>query len=276
MTRPKRSMQRALLRTVMLAIGVVMIFPFLWMVASAFKSNREILQYPPSLVPTEWHPENFVNVFTDVPFGRYMLNSGFVAVTVTLAALLLHTMAGYALAVLRFRGRNLLFYMIIGTMMVPFYSLLVPLLQLSKALGWIDSFSGLIIPWIPHGFGIFLMRQYFMDFPRELRDAAAVDGAGHLRTFFHIALPTAYPVMAALGIIYFIGNWDRFLWPLIITNSPEKYTVPLGLVQFQGQYSTQWGTLMAAAVVASIPTLFLFVTLQKRIVAGVTMSGIKG
>jgi multiple sugar transport system permease protein len=268
--------RRLLLRLIMIAVAVVMFFPFVWMVSAAFKSNAEVLRYPPTLLPTEWHPENFVRVFTDVPFARYMLNSGFVAATVTVTALLLHAMAGYALACLRFRGRDLLFLAIIATMMVPFYSLLVPLLNISKMLGWIDSYAGLIIPWVPHAFGIFLMRQFFLSFPRELIDAATIDGAGHLRTFYSVALPTAYPVMAALGIIYFIGNWDRFLWPLIIINSPDKLTVPLGLVQFQGQYSIQWNLLMAASVVACLPTLLLFIVLQKRIVAGVTMSGIKG
>lgn len=269
-------LRRWAVRTVMIVIGVVMFFPFAWMVASAFKSNKEVLAYPPTLLPEEWHPENFVRVFTDVPFALYMMNSAVVAVTVTAFALILHAMSGYALATLRFRGREAIFIGVIATMMVPFYSLLVPLLNISKTLGWIDSFAGLIIPWIPHAFGIFLMRQHFLSFPRELKDAAAVDGAGALRTFFQVALPTAYPMLASLGIIYFIGNWDRFLWPLIITNSPGLLTVPLGLVQFQGQYSTQWALLMAAAVIASIPTLVLFVVLQKRIVAGVTMSGIKG
>jgi multiple sugar transport system permease protein len=272
----KRHLRRGGVLVLMTAIGVVMFFPFLWMVSSSFKSNQEVLQYPPSLLPHEWHPENYKSVFTEVPFAKYMLNSFFVAGVVTAIALLTHAMAGYALACLNFRGRQVLFFAIIATMMVPFYSLLVPLLNLSKTLGWVDSYAGLIIPWIPHAFGIFLMRQHFLGFPRELRDAAAVDGAGHLRTFFGIALPTAYPVLAALAIIYFIGNWDRFLWPLIITNSPDKQTVPLGLVQFQGQYSTQWNVLMAGAVVASLPTLMLFVFLQRRIVAGVAMSGIKG
>lgn len=269
-------MSRLATRLALLVIGVVMFFPFLWMLTSAFKSNAEILRQPPTLLPIEWHPENFVRVFTEAPFGQYMLNSAIVAVTVTVVALLLHAMAGYALATLRFRGRQAVFIIIIATMMVPFYALLVPLLNLSKTLGWVDTYAGLIIPWIPHAFGIFLMRQYFLDFPTELRDAAAVDGAGHLRTFFQIALPTSYPVLAALGIVYFIGNWDRFLWPLIVTNSQQLFTVPLGLVQFQGQYSTQWGLLMAAAVIACIPTLLLFIVLQKKIVAGVTMSGIKG
>lgn len=272
----RRRLSRGALFLLMCAIGVVMFFPFIWMVASSFKSNQEVLQYPPTLLPQDWHVENYRSVFTQVPFARYMTNSAIVAVTVTAVALLTHAMAGYALACLRFRGRQVLFIAIIATMMVPFYSLLVPLLSLSRTLGWIDSYAGLIIPWIPHAFGIFLMRQYFLTFPRELRDAAAVDGAGHLRIFFRIALPTAYPVLAALAIIYFIGNWDRFLWPLIITNSPDKLTAPLGLVQFQGQYSTQWNVLMAGAVVASIPTLLLFIVLQRRIVAGVTMSGIKG
>lgn len=275
-SKARRRLKRGTLLLVMSLIGLVMFFPFFWMITSSFKSSQEVLQYPPTLLPGEWHFENYRRVFTQVPFARYMLNSAIVAVTVTAVSLFIHAMAGYALATLRFRGRQVLFIAIIATMMVPFYSLLVPLLSLSKELGWIDSYSGLIVPWIPHAFGIFMMRQHFLSFPRELRDAAAVDGAGHLTIFFRIAMPTAYPILAALGIIYFIGNWDRFLWPLIIINSPDKLTAPLGLVQFQGQYSTQWNLVMAGAVVTSIPTLLLFIVLQRRIVAGVTMSGIKG
>lgn len=263
-------------RLAMTVIGLVMFFPFAWMLSSSLKTNAEVLEYPPSLLPSDPQWGNYVDVFSEVAFARYMLNSLIVAVVVTAVALILHAMAGYALACLRFRGRNVIFLLILTTMMVPFYSLIVPLLQLTKELGWIDTYQGMIVPWIPHAFGIFLMRQYYMSFPKELREAATIDGLGPLQTFFRIVLPTSYPMLSALGIIYFIGNWDRFLWPLIVTNSSDMWTVPIGLIQFQGQYTVKWNLLMAAAVIASVPTIVLFVALQRRIVEGVKMSGIKG
>lgn len=276
MSRQPALRQRVVLRIVMTLIGIVMVFPFLWMLSASLKTSGEVLEYPPSLFPSDPQFGNYAKVFSEVPYARYMLNSLLVAGVVTGVALIVHAMAGYALACLEFPGRKLVFILIMATMMVPFYSLLVPLLSLSRTLGWINTYQGLIIPWIPHAFGIFLMRQHFLHFPRELREAAALDGAGPLRTFFKIALPTSYPILAALGIVYFIGNWDRFLWPLIITNSPDLWTVPIGLIQFQGQYSVQWNLLMAAAVIASVPTLLLFVVLQRRIIEGVKLSGIKG
>ncbi|ADB52398.1 carbohydrate ABC transporter permease [Conexibacter woesei] len=265
-----------LVRVTMTVIAFVMFFPFAWMLSASLKTNAEVLQYPPRLLPADPQWSNYLDVFSEVAFARYMLNSLIVAVTVTAVALILHAMAGYALACLRFRGRNVVFMLILTTMMVPFYSLIVPLLQLTKELGWIDTYQGMIVPWIPHAFGIFLMRQYYMSFPKELREAATIDGLGPLQTFFRIVLPTSYPMLSALGIIYFIGNWDRFLWPLIVTNSSDMWTVPIGLIQFQGQYTVKWNLLMAAAVIASVPTIVLFVVLQRRIVEGVKMSGIKG
>lgn len=268
--------KQTLLRLVLIGIGVIMLFPFLWMLSGSFKSSDLVMQYPPALIPQVFHFENYVRVFYDIPFGRYMVNSLLVAGTVTVAALMFHSMAGYALACLSFPGRNAIFVGMLSTMMIPFYSIMVPLFILCRNLGWIDTYQGLIIPWIPHAFGIFLFRQSFLTFPKDLKDAATIDGCNPLGVFFRIAMPTSQSLMAALGIIFFISNWDRFLWPLLITNSPEMRTIQLGIVQFKGQYVVNWHLILAAAVVGCIPTLLLFIVLQNRIVEGIKTTGIKG
>lgn len=273
---PRRMMVNGLLRLALLSVGIVMLYPFLWMLSASVKSSDLVLQYPPKLIPTSFHFENFVQVFTEIPFARYMVNSLIVAVGVTAFALLFHAMAGYALACLRFPGREPIFIGILSTMMIPFYSIVVPLFILIRYLGWMDSYAGLILPWIPHAFGIFLLRQYFLSFPKELSEAATVDGCTPIGVFFRIALPVAKSMLAALAIIFFISNWDRFLWPLLVTNSPEMRVIQLGIVQFKGQYVVNWHLIMAASVVACVPTLLLFAFLQNKIVEGIATSGIKG
>jgi multiple sugar transport system permease protein len=272
----RNQIERLVLRIILLSIGIVMFFPFWWMVSGSVKSSDQVLAYPPALIPNQLHFENYVQVFTDVPFARYMLNSFIVATVVTLAGLLFHSMAGYALACLNFPGRNVLFGGILSTMMIPFYSIMIPLFILVQKLGWLDSYAGLIVPWIPHAFGIFMMRQYYLMFPRELRDAATIDGCSPIGTFFRIALPTSAPILAALAIIFFVSNWDRFLWPLLVTTSPEMRVIQLGIVQFKGQYVVNWHLIMAAAMIGCIPTLILFTLLQNRIVEGIKMTGVKG
>lgn len=264
------------IRILLICVGVFMFFPFVWMVSASFKSSDLVLQYPPALIPDVFHFENYALVFRQVPFARYILNSAIVATSVTVFALIFHSMAGYALASLRFPGRNAFFIGILSTMMVPFYSIVIPLFILCRNLGWNDTYQGLIIPWIPHAFGIFLLRQHYMTFPNELKEAAIIDGCSHLGVFFRIAFPTSRSILSALAIVFFISNWDRFLWPLLITNSPEMRVIQLGIVQFKGQYVVSWHLIMAAAVIGCIPTIILFIVLQNRIVEGIKMTGIKG
>jgi multiple sugar transport system permease protein len=272
----KRPAMNGLIFAVMSVAATVFLFPFAWMLSSSLKSADMVLQYPPRLIPSSLHPENYVRIFIDIPFARYMLNSLIVATSVTIFALLFHSMAGYALGCLSFPGRQGIFLGILSTMMIPFYSIMIPLFILCRTLGWIDSYAGLILPWIPHAFGIFLLRQHYLTFPRELQDAAKVDGCSTVGTFFKIALPSSTSILVALAIVFFISNWDRFLWPLLITNSPEMRVIQIGIVQFKGQYVVNWHLIMAASVVACVPTLALFAVLQGKIVEGVSMSGIKG
>ncbi len=270
------TLRNSLLRLLMLIIAIVMLFPFLWMVSGAFKSHELILQYPPVWIPPTLNFENFIKVLTTVPLWRYMVNSLIVVSTVTISGLLFHSMAGYALACMRFRGRNSLFMGILSTMMIPFYSILIPLFLIIKQLGWINTYWGLIIPMIPHAFGIFLFRQFYLTFPKDLLDAAKIDGCSEFRTFFRIVLPLSKPILAALGIVFFISVWDKFLWPLIVTSNSEMWVLPLGISQFRGQYVQSWELLMAGAVIASIPTILVFIVLQNKIIEGIKITGIKG
>lgn len=267
---------KILTRVLLIIVAIIMFFPFLWMVSGAFKPSDEVMEYPPRIIPSEVRFENFTELFKEIPFERYMINSFIVAGSITVSSLLFHSMAGYALARLKFPGRRFLFIGILSTMMIPFYSIVIPLFIIIRQVGWYDTYLGLIIPWIPHAFGIFLLRQYYITFPKELVDAAVIDGCSHIGVFFRIALPLSKPILAALGVIFFISNWDRFLWPLLITSSAEMRVVPLGVVQFKGQYVAHWNLVLAGATVACIPTIIIFMMLQNFIVKGVKTTGIKG
>jgi multiple sugar transport system permease protein len=260
----------------LLLFALIFAFPFVWMVSSAFKLPDEIFLYPPALVPSTITVDNFRDVFDEAPFARYMWNTFFVATTVTLVALLLHSMCGYSLARLRFPGRDLIFVGILSTLMIPFYTILIPLTLLVKSLGWLNTYWALIVPAIPHAFGIFWMRQFFLGMPGELEEAARVDGASRVRVFFSIALPLARPVLAALAVFFFLANWDSFLWPLVAANKDSMRMVQVGISSFVGEHGSAWHLIMAGSVVAVLPTLILFFSLQRFIVRSIKMTGLKG
>jgi multiple sugar transport system permease protein len=259
-----------------LVLVIVFAGPFIWMILSAFKPPNEIFANPPVIISPNFTFENFRQVFQQAPFERYMFNSFYVATTVTLIALLFHAMAGYALARLEFPGRNVMFIGIISTLMIPFYTILIPLAMLIKKLNWFNTYWALIVPAIPHAFGIFWLRQFFLGIPQDLEDAARLDGTSRIGIFYHIALPLARPVLAALGVFFFLANWDAFLWPLVAANKPEMRVVQIGIQSFTGEHGSAWNLIMAASVVAVLPTLALFFGLQRFIVASVKMSGLKG
>jgi multiple sugar transport system permease protein len=261
---------------VAMLLTVVFAGPFLWMLTSSLKPADEIFASPPALLSMNSSLNNFAEVFRQAPFGRYMINTFFVAMTVTLVALILHSMAGYALARLQFPGRRIVFIGIISTLMIPFYTILIPLVLTVRQLGWINTYWALIIPAIPHAFGIFWLRQFFLGIPRDLEDAARIDGASRLGVFYYIALPLARPVLASLGVFFFLANWDAFLWPLVVANRPEMRMVQLGIQSFTGEHGSAWHLIMAASVLAILPTLALFFTLQRFIVASARMTGLKG
>jgi multiple sugar transport system permease protein len=274
--RRRRWGDRLVLYALALIAFVFLAGPLLWMVSSSLKPRADVLANPPTLLPETFRWDNYTDVFDQVPFARYLLNSLVVASVVTVVALLLHSMAAYSLARLHYPGRNFIFVAILSTLMVPFTAIVVPLFIIVDWLGWVDTYQGLIVPMIPHAFGIFLLRQFYLSVPRELEEAAIVDGASLVRVYWHIILPLSRPVLAALGIFFFLANWNNFLWPLIVTQSSDLWVVQLGVQQFTGQHGNQYNLIMAASTVAALPTLILFFVLQRRLVEGIKLTGLKG
>ena len=254
-------------------LALLTVFPLAWMVSGAFKGSGEV--FSPNLIPSSPTLENFISVFTQVPFLRYMLNSFFVAGTVTVAALWFHSMAAYALARLNFPGRDLLFFAIFSTLLVALPIILVPLFILVREMGIINSYAGLIIPAIFNAFGIFLLRQFYLSMPRELEDAALVDGCGYWGVYWRVILPLSRPILSALAVFFFLANWNSFLWPLTITIDQDLWMIQVAIASFQGQYSGSWNLIMAAATVAAIPTVALFFTFQRQLVESIKTSGFK-
>jgi multiple sugar transport system permease protein len=263
---------------VLLAGGLLFASVFLYAVVSALKPPDEVLASPMKWLPSEWRWSNFKLPFEQAPFERYYLNSVVVGVSVTLLNVLTCTLAGYSFAKFSYRGRNVLFFLVLATLMIPLEVIYVPLYALVYDLGWVNSFMGLIIPSATSAFGIFLMRQSMEAVPDELLDAARIDGAGELRILRSIVVPMVLSPIAALALFIFLANWDSHLWPLLVASDDAHRTLPVGLAAMQANNLGSAGiaTMMAAAVLALLPTLILFVALQRKFVEGITMTaGIK-
>ncbi len=271
--RSQVTLVRCLWMLIAAILALMTLFPLLWMVSIAFKPAAE--SFSSSLLPEAPTLDNFIYVLTGVPFIRYMLNSFFVSATVTIIALFFHTMAGYALARLRFPGREIIFLAIFSTFLVSLPVVIVPLFIIVKAMGMINSYAGLIIPAIFNAFGIFLLRQYYLSLPREIEEAAVIDGAGYWRIYWSVILPLSRPIMSALAILFFLANWNSFLWPLTITSNPNLWMVQVGIANFKSQYSASWNYMMAASTIVAIPTLILFVIFQRQIMDSLKTSGLK-
>ena len=269
--------QVTIVRFVWMAVTTILalmtLFPLLWMVSIAFKSPAEA--FSSNLIPAAPTFDNFRYVLTGVPFVRYMLNSFFVSATVTVVALFFHTMAGYALARLRFPGREVIFLAIFSTFLVSLPVVIVPLFIIVRAMGMLNSYAGLIVPAIFNAFGIFLLRQYYLSLPREIEEAAVIDGAGYWRIYWSVILPLSRPIMSALAILFFLANWNAFLWPLTVASDPNLWVVQVGIANFKSQYSASWNYMMAASTVVAIPTLVLFVIFQRQIMDSLKTSGLK-
>lgn len=260
---------------VLLAGAAAMIVPFLWMLSTSFKTEAAVFTFPPEWIPSPVRVENYTDAVTIAPFSRYFLNSLFVTFGELIGGLFVSAVAGYVFARMHFRGRDVLFIMVLATMMVPSHVELIPQFILMRELGWIDTFRALIVPGLFWPFGIFMLRQFFKAIPDELEDAMRMDGAGHLRILFGLMLPLSMPALAALAIFKFSFAWNSLIGPLIFINSQSKYTVTLGLAMFQGQYETRWALLMAATVLTLIPILLVFIIGQRYFIEGVTLSGLK-
>lgn len=254
-------------------LAVLVVFPLLWMLSSSFKGPADVMNV--SLFPSAPTLANFTYVFTQVPFLGYMFNSFFVASSVTVGALLFHSMAAYALSWLKFPGRDILFLGIFSTFLVSLPVILVPLFILVKMLGLLNSFGGLIIPALFNAFGIFLLRQFYLGIPKELGEAAILDGCNRWQVYWHLIIPLSRPILSALAVFFFLANWNSFLWPLTITNDQSLWMVQIGIASFQTQYAGAWNYIMAASTVAALPTLLLFFVFQRQLVTSIKSSGFK-
>jgi multiple sugar transport system permease protein len=255
---------------------VAVITPFVWMVLGSVKSEGELRKSPPTWWPESASWDNYTQLFSRLSFGTYFLNSTVVAVVVTLGNLLFCSMVGYALAMLDFRGKRAIFIMVMTTLMIPGVVTFVPLFVLVANVGLVDTLPGLFLPYLAAPFGVFLMRQFMLGLPRDLLDAGRIDGAGELRIFARIILPLCGPALATLGILTFLGSWNNFLWPLVVAQSEDKYTLPVALALYStGQNSTQYGLLLAGSTVVLLPILAIFLVFQRRFIEGIATTGIK-
>ncbi|MGC4154713.1 MAG: carbohydrate ABC transporter permease [Propionicimonas sp.] len=259
-----------------LAIGVVLaVVPFIWMVGGSFRTQADLYDNPARLLPLTWSLHGYQSIWDELPFARLILNSFIFAGGTTLLCLLFDSMCAYALARIPFRGAKICFWLVILTLMVPFQVTLIPVFIQLFNLGWLDTYHGLIIPRATSAFGIFLLRQFFISIPRELDEAARIDGAGHFQIYARIILPLAKPALATLAVLHFMNLWNDLLWPLIMTNSTEMRTLPAGLTLFGGQHIIDHAVLLAGATISLLPIAIAFVLAQKYFVAGVATTGLK-
>jgi putative chitobiose transport system permease protein len=259
------------------AIALVMLLPLIWLISTAFKSPTEnIFQFPPQFIPQQPTVQNFVKVWQTNPFGRYLFNSSVVAVLTVGLNLLFCSLAAYPLARLPFRGREVIFSLIVSTILIPFQIVMIPLYILTVQLGLRNTYLGLIFPAIASAFGIFLLRQAFQGVPKELEEAARMDGCSELGIWWFVMLPSIRPALVTLAIFVFIGSWSDFLWPLLILDQPEYYTLPLGVAKLAGAFSLDWRLIAAGSVISIAPILLFFGLMQRYIVPTETGSGVKG
>jgi len=268
---------RAAISQILLTIVlIVFLMPFIWMVATALKPGSEVFSSPPSLLGSVIQWQNFADAWTYVPFGRFMVNGIVVSVLGTILVCVTSVLAAYAFARLNFRGRGALFAVYLVTLLVPQEVIVIPMFILMQELEWQNSYQALILPWAFTAFGTFLLRQFFLTIPRELEEAAIIDGASRMKTLVSIVVPTARPAIAVLAVFTFINYWNSFLWPLIIINTQDMATVPIGLNSFLGQQGNQWNLLMAASTLSMLPTAIIVVLLQRHLVRGIALSGLGG
>ena len=262
---------------IILTIGaIIMIFPFLWTVSSSLKDISQIFLVPPAWLPNPVKWSNYIDSLTAMPFGLAYWNSFYITTVVVLATLLTASMAAYAFAKIEFKGANFLFILFLATMMIPKQVTMIPLYIIMGKIGWLDSHLSLIVPGaLFNAFAVFLLRQFIMGIPKELEEAAIIDGAGYFRIYWSIILPLIRPSLAAVGIFVFLGSWNNFLDALIFLNTPEKFTVPLLLNTFKGLYVADWALMMAGTTISVIPVLIIYIVAQKQIIEGVTITGIK-
>jgi multiple sugar transport system permease protein len=283
------SLRKSALSAIVIAVSLVMLFPFALMVITSLKSMGDIQSPTFSFIPREWHFDNYAKAMQSGEWLTYFYNSFIVTAVTVIVSLVLNSMAGYAFARLKFPGRNMLFFSVLIGIMVPAQVTMIPTFLMMKkfplaggndlwgigGVGFINSYTGLILPFVAGSFGIFLCRQFFMSFPSALDEAASIDGAGRFRIFYQIYLPLSKPILATLAIFKTTSAWNDYMWPLIMTNTSEMRTVQLGLTMFRGETSTEWNLLMAATTLVVLPLVLLFLTAQRYFVQGIVTTGLK-
>lgn len=271
-----RSVRSWLSTAALAVVALIFTFPFLWMFLTALKPRNEVFTTPPRPIGSEILWSNFVAAWTVVPFGRFIVNGFVVAVLGALLSVVVAVLSAYAFSRLRFRFRDRLFLLFVGTLVLPQEVLVVPLFIMMNKLGLVDSYTALIVPFAFTAFGTFLMRQFFLTIPIEYEEAARIDGASRMRTLVSVLLPQLRAPLSVLGVFSFIGYWNSYLWPLIVINSQEKATIPLGLTLFTGERGTEWHYVMAASTLAVVPSVLIVALLQRQLVKGVSMGGFGG
>ncbi len=262
--------------SILIAGSFFMIFPFFWSISTSFKGMREIFKNPFSFLPANPTFGNYVAIFTKIPFSRYLLNSFVVASLTTLLQMVTAVLSAYAFSRLKFRGRNLIFYAFLATMMIPGQLLMIPQYLVVSSFGWVNTYQGLIIPYAATAVTTFFLRQFFLTIPKDLEDAAVIDGCSELQILTRIFIPLSKPVLLTISVFSFMWSWNGYFWPLLIVNVPNMRTVQLGLAMFRTEGGMQWGQFMAGTVVATLPILIAYFIAQKRFVKSITLTGLKG
>lgn len=253
----------------------IMILPFIWMVVTSLKEENQVFTWPPQWIPRPITIQSYIRIFNIMPLLKYILNTIFVATIVTLGVLFFSSLAGFAFSKYTFPGRDLIFFILLSTLMIPGQVTLIPVFLIVKSLGWLNSYLALIVPALGDVFGIFLMRQFISTIPTELIDAARIDGCSEFRIYRSILLPLIKPALATLGIFVFMGQWNNLFWPLIVINEESMKTLQLGLAGLRGTWMSDWSATMAGATVATIPIIVIFLFLQKYFIEGLTLTGMK-
>lgn len=255
---------------------LIFIVPLVYMISTSFKLPAEVFDLPIQWIPDQIRVDNYVLPLQEKPFLRWFFNSAFVAITSTILVVVTSTLAGYSFAKFDYPGRDILFIFILATFMIPLEAMIVPLFLLIRDLGWLNTYTGLIVPAGGSAFGVFLMRQHMLSMPDELIEAARIDGASEFRIYWNVVLPINQPAISALAIFAFMWNWNSFLYPLLVAGTDELRTLPLGLASFESAYSTNYPQLMAVSFLAMIPVLILFLVLQNKFIESMALTGLKG
>lgn len=269
-------LRRVLLYIVLILIAVIMVVPFFWMLSTSLKTQYDAVKIPPVWIPDPPQWENYVKLFTEQPMFQFMLNTIKIVFFVVLGQLFFSSLAAYSFARISFKGRNVVFFFYIATLMVPGQVTMIPTYLMFAKAGLTDNHLALILPAFFSAFGVFLLRQFFMSLPRELEEAAEIDGCNPFMTYWRIMLPLVVPAMLTLGVFTLMNTWNDYMGPLIYLSSPEKYTMTLGIAYFKGVYTTQWNLVMAGSIVSVMPILIAYLCAQKYFIEGIAFSGVKG